>query len=80
LIGREKALIKKAAPAVPERRSIKLLDNNISDVLRARQEERAKAQRAKMRIRPDLTPLYRYILVWDPDFQGARPPYPECGS
>ncbi|WOO78940.1 Helicase sen1 [Vanrija pseudolonga] len=76
LIGREKALIKKAVPAVPERRSIKILGSTTTDVLRARQEERQKAQRAKMRIRPDLTPLFRYILVWDPDYQGPRPPYP----
>lgn len=64
-------------PAVPERRSIKILGGpSYGDAVRERENARQKAHFTKMRLRPDITPLIRYVLAWDPSVRTPRPPYP----
>lgn len=75
LINRQKAAPKLRAPQ-PERRSIKILGDSYADAIKEREQKRVEAQRMRQRLNPDLTPLFRYVLSWDPTSTGSRPPYP----
>lgn len=59
-----------------ERRPIQVLGTPLADITRANEEKRARLHAQKMRLRPDLSPLYRYVLSWDPDFAGPSAPHP----
>ncbi|WVW79753.1 hypothetical protein I302_101723 [Kwoniella bestiolae CBS 10118] len=58
-----------------EKRSIKILDAGTNEVLRRNEERRANAHATKMRLKPDLNPLYRYVLSWNPDHTGSNAPH-----
>nr|XP_019012419.1 senataxin [Kwoniella pini CBS 10737]OCF51200.1 senataxin [Kwoniella pini CBS 10737] len=60
-----------------EKRSIKIIGSDTSDMLRRNEEKRAKAHATKMRLKPDLNPLYRYVLSWNPDHKGSTAPHGE---
>ncbi|OXB33487.1 senataxin [Cryptococcus neoformans] len=74
LLSKQKSPAKPVRPVV-EKRSIKVLGDPIAEIHRRNEDRRAKAHATKMRLKPDLSPLYRYILSWDPDHQGPSPPY-----
>lgn len=57
-------------------RPIKLLGEQYSDVVRQQEERRARQHAIKMRLKPDLAPLFRYILSWDPAHTGSTAPHP----
>jgi senataxin len=77
LVTKQKATPKPVRPVVPERRGIKILGGpSYGDALRERENLRKKAHYTKMRLRPDVTPLHRFVLAWDPDCRDTRPPYP----
>jgi senataxin len=61
-----------------ERRSIKLMEPQFTDhnVALDRIRKREEAQRATLRMRPDLRPLHRIILSWNYDHDGPEPPTP----
>ncbi|WWC59973.1 uncharacterized protein I303_102536 [Kwoniella dejecticola CBS 10117] len=58
-----------------EKRSIKVIGSDTAELLRRNEEKRAKAHATKMRLKPDLNPLYRYVLSWDPDHKGTTAPH-----
>ncbi|WWC87506.1 uncharacterized protein L201_002396 [Kwoniella dendrophila CBS 6074] len=58
-----------------EKRSIKILGADTSELLRRNEERRANAHAIKMRLKPDLNPLYRYVLSWNPDHGGSTAPH-----
>lgn len=64
----------KRAPLEPARR-VQVLTTSADHARHQRDERRAAQQRIKNRLRPDLTPLFRYILGWDPDHDGPTPPH-----
>lgn len=57
-------------------RPIKVLGVDMSDVIRQREDQKARQHALKMRLKPDLTKLYKYVLSWNPDHQGQTPPHP----
>jgi senataxin len=77
LIKKQKSPLK-AARTVPalERRPIKVLGTAMADVIRQREDRRAQQLATKQRLKPDLSPLYRYVLGWDPGFTGPLAPHP----
>ncbi|WRT65451.1 uncharacterized protein IL334_002394 [Kwoniella shivajii] len=58
-----------------EKRSIKILGADTSEILRRNEQRRANAHAIKMRLKPDLNPLYRYVLSWNPDHTGSLAPH-----
>lgn len=62
---------------VEHRRPIKILGSSIADVVRQREDRRASQHAIKHRLRPDLNPLYRYVLAWNPDHAGPMAPHPQ---
>lgn len=76
LVAKAKEPVKPARFSIPERRPIKVLGSAVSDILREREARRRAAHSMKMRLHPDLTSLYRYVLAWDPGCTAPRPPYP----
>ncbi|WVF66821.1 hypothetical protein IAT40_001563 [Kwoniella sp. CBS 6097] len=73
LLAKQKPLPKISKPV--ERRSIKVIGNDASDIMRRNEERRANAHAIKMRLKPDLNPLYRYVLSWSPDHTGPTAPH-----
>ncbi|WVQ94431.1 hypothetical protein IAU59_001510 [Kwoniella sp. CBS 9459] len=73
LLARQKPLPKVIKPV--ERRSIKVIGNDASEIMRRNEERRANAHAIKMRLKPDLNPLYRYVLSWNPDHTGPMAPH-----
>ena len=69
-----KKIVKITQPVV-ERRPIKVLGNDMSDMIRQRDERRARQHAQKMRLKPDLNGLYRFVLSWNPDHTGQTPPH-----
>lgn len=65
-------LVKKPA----HRRTVQLMDTNITGRNSAldRIRKREEAQRAALRMKPDLRPLHRIILSWNYDHDGPEPP------
>lgn len=61
---------------IVERRPIKMIGTDMSDVIRQREDRRAAQHALKMRLKPDLNGLYRYVLAWNPDHTGQAPPHP----
>ena len=59
-----------------ERRPIKILGNDMSEMIRQREDKRAAQHALKMRLKPDLNGLYRYVLAWNPEHTGQAPPHP----
>ncbi|KAF8516825.1 SEN1 N terminal-domain-containing protein [Hysterangium stoloniferum] len=59
-----------------ERRSIKLMEPRFTgqNVALDRIRKREEAQRATLRMKPDLRPLHRIILSWNYDHDGPEPP------
>ncbi|ORY29551.1 SEN1 N terminal-domain-containing protein [Naematelia encephala] len=72
LVARQKS--PKRLATVVERRPIKILGASMADVIREREERQAKQHAIKMRLRPDLSPLFRHVLSWDPDHEGPMAP------
>lgn len=70
-----KKIVVAPRPAAP-RRTIKPMGPTAADIIKEREEKRRKAHATKQRLRPDLTPLFRYVLQWDPSHQGPKPPHP----
>jgi senataxin len=74
------ALIKAKTPKkiqvlpAPERRPIKILGTSNVDLIRQQTDKRTAQLNIKKRLKPDLSPLFRYILSWDPDHQGMNAP------
>ncbi|WWD16760.1 hypothetical protein CI109_101192 [Kwoniella shandongensis] len=72
-------LAKQKSPARPvrpvERRSIKVLGSSMADIMRRNDDRRANAHATKQRLKPDLNPLYRYVLSWNPDHTGPLAPH-----
>lgn len=81
LLARQKGTKPAPKPVAPqrftinERRPIKILGANVADIVREREEKRRRAHAMKMRLRPDMTPLFRYVLGWNPAHTGPTPPY-----
>ncbi|WVR04068.1 hypothetical protein IAU60_001067 [Kwoniella sp. DSM 27419] len=73
LLAKQKSPPKVVRPV--ERRSIKVLGNDMSDIMRRNEERRANAHATKMRLKPDLNPLYRHVLAWDPNHTGSTAPH-----
>jgi senataxin len=61
---------------VKVRRGIKLLDGPVkqNNVVQPRYTPQEQAQRQAMRLRPDVSGLYKMILQWDYDHTGSDPP------
>ena len=76
LIKRQKSPKKLAMPTPTERRPIKLLGAALEDIARQREDRRASQNSIKQRLRPDMNPLYRYVLAWNPDHIGPLAPHP----
>lgn len=59
-----------------ERRGIKRMEPvfNGNNATLERLRKREEAQRASLRMKPDLKPLYRLILDWNYDHDGSEPP------
>lgn len=74
LLSKQKSPAKPIRPIV-EKRSIRVLGDPIAEIHRRNEDRRAKAHATKMRLKPDLSSLYRYILSWDPDHPGQSPPH-----
>ncbi|WVQ83579.1 hypothetical protein IAT38_005720 [Cryptococcus sp. DSM 104549] len=71
---------KQKAPVRPmpvEKRSIKVLGGAVSDMHRRNEERRANAHATKQRLKPDMNPLYRYVLSWNPSHKGPLAPHGE---
>lgn len=81
LLARQKGANLAPKPAAPQRftisenRSAKILGMSTADIMRQREEARRRAHAATMRLRPDMTPLFRYVLGWNPQHTGPTPPY-----
>ncbi|OCF45032.1 senataxin [Kwoniella heveanensis CBS 569] len=73
LLAKQKPLPKVIKPV--ERRSIKVIGNDTAEIMRRNEERRANAHATKMRLKPDLNPLYRYVLSWNPDHTGPMAPH-----
>lgn len=72
-------LIKKPA----QRRTVKLMETEFTERNDAleRLRKREEAQRAALRMKPDLRPLHRIILSWNYDHDGLEPPvFGDCPS
>ncbi|KAK8861338.1 hypothetical protein IAR55_002157 [Kwoniella newhampshirensis] len=72
-------LAKQKSPAKPvrpvEKRTIKVLGSSMADIMRRNDDRRANAHATKQRLKPDLNPLYRYVLSWNPDHAGPLAPH-----
>ena len=75
LTARQKVPKKTARMPIPERRPIKILGSDLSDIMSERENVRAAQHRLRMRLRPDLTPLHRFVLAWNPDHAGDDVPH-----
>lgn len=82
LLARQKGVLKPATRVVaaPQRFTIKesrpsKLPGAGMDLMREREAQRQRAHANRMRLNPDMTPLYRYVLGWDPAHTGTTPPY-----
>lgn len=73
LVKRQKSPVKRA-PLEPTRR-VQVMQTSVDHAWKQREERRAAQQRIKARLRPDMTPLFRYILSWNPDHVGSTPPH-----
>ena len=76
LVKRQKSPKRLAKPTPLERRPIKLLGADLADIARQREARRASQHNTKQRLRPDMNPLYRYVLAWNPDHIGPLAPHP----
>ena len=76
LAAKQKSPKKIARAPQPERRRMQVLGGDMSDLLRQREDKRAAQHNLKMRLKPDLNGLYRYVLACDPDHTGQQPPHP----
>jgi senataxin len=76
LAARQKSPKKVVRAPQPERRRMQVLGGDMSELLRQREDKRAAQHNLKMRLKPDLNGLYRYVLAWDPDHTGQQPPHP----
>lgn len=76
LVCRQKSPKKLATFFSQQRRTIKVLGAPMADIVRQREDRRASQHAIKQRLRPDLNPLYRYILAWSPDHVGPIAPHP----
>lgn len=72
LVNKQKSPAKR--PLEPARR-IQVMPTAVDHALKQREDRRLAQQRTKQRLRPDLTPLFRYILSWNPDHNGSTPPH-----
>lgn len=73
LVGKQKSPVKRFQ--IPEPRQIKVLGTSLADVMRQRDDRRASQYAIKQRLRPDLSPLYRHVLGWDPTHTGPNAPH-----
>jgi senataxin len=64
----------KVIPAV-ERRPIKILGTSNAEIIQQQTDRRTAQLNIKKRLKPDLNPLFRHILSWDPDHTGQTPPH-----
>lgn len=62
-------------PPVQARRPIKILGSNNADLLQQHEDRRARQHAIKMRLRPDVSMLFRHVLAWDPDCKDALAPH-----
>lgn len=58
------------------KRSIKPMGPTAADIIKERERKRREVHATKQRLRPDLTPLFRFVLQWDPTHTGPNPPHP----
>ena len=67
----------KNAIALPERRMrpLQAIPQN-PDYHDARDRQRREQHAMRQRLKPDLAPLYRYILAWNPEYTGSEAPHP----
>lgn len=63
-------------PVQPQRRQVKMLETPIENPMLARMRQRAEAERAQLRLKPDMGPFLRRVLAWDYNESGPAPPYP----
>lgn len=78
LIKKQKSPLK-PAKTVHVPRSIQIIGNNATlEAMRKREDDRARKARMKARLKPDLNPLYRHVLGWDPAHTGPDPPHSEA--
>ncbi|CAK9786073.1 hypothetical protein CC85DRAFT_326715 [Cutaneotrichosporon oleaginosum] len=81
LLARQKGVLKPATrvPAAPQRFTIAesrpKMGGAAIDLIREREAQRRRAHANRMRLNPDMTPLYRYVLGWNPAHTGTMPPY-----
>lgn len=77
IVARQKEAkkIARIAPPVSERRPIKIIGDDLSDAMRQREDRRARQHALKMRLKPDLNGLYRFVLSWNPSHTGPTPPH-----
>jgi senataxin len=66
----------KSPVKIKERRGIKLLNGPVkqNNTIRSRLTLQEEAQRRAMRLRPDVSGLYKMILQWNYDHTGSDPP------
>ena len=76
LVRRQKSPKRTAKALLPERRPIKILGAPLAEIVRQREDKRASQHAIKERLRPDLNPVYRYVLAWNPDHTGPMAPHP----
>lgn len=81
LLARQQGVKPAPKPVAPqrftinERRPIKILGASAADIVRQREEARRRAHAMTMRLRPDMAPLFRFVLGWNPAHVGPTPPY-----
>lgn len=75
LKAKQKTPKKIARTVQPPPRTIKVLGSDMSDIIRQREDQKARQHALKMRLKPDVTKLYRYVLAWDPEHRGSNPPH-----
>lgn len=74
LIKKQKSPLK-PTKTVKMPRSIQVMGDPGLDALRKREDERARKARMKMRLKPDLNPLYQHVLGWNPSHTGPDVPH-----
>jgi senataxin len=63
--------------AEPIRPKLRYTDDAVHSEMRRRQLEKERHARRQKRLKPDLGPLFRFVLSWDPTSTDAQPPHPD---
>lgn len=75
LITTKKAVIQYQPETV--RPKLRYTDDAVHLEMRKRQLEKERHARRQKRLKPDLGPLFRFVLSWDPTSTDPQPPHPD---